>query len=242
MTISADPAGVIKGYQPQPARLAAAGRDAASLRCRSVQPSRRALLHVQAPGDPPVPAELMSWFTERAFHFYLAAVSLPGRGAAAGLRAPSSLRAGWRQERVFADLDAARAQLRYSAGMDNVIVTARGDAALAVASWSNARQLAAADAVILYAPELPWLRSARLDIGCPVLVLSPADGRAAGSGARALWHVRAAHLGGHVTSVQLRCWDGRSFLPGGPALHEVFGELGRWLGAYMYGRSRDRLL
>ncbi len=54
---------------------------------RSALPSRRAVLHVQAAGDPAVPADLVSWFTERAFHFYLAGLRLPGQSRAAGPRA-----------------------------------------------------------------------------------------------------------------------------------------------------------
>ena len=41
-------------------------------RRRAARPSRRAVLHVQVTNDPPVPSDLVSWYTERGFHFYVA--------------------------------------------------------------------------------------------------------------------------------------------------------------------------
>jgi hypothetical protein len=255
MTISAEPA-VVDGYEAvQPGRVGA-GREAAIYRNRSAQPTRRAVLHVQASAHPGVSSELVSWFNERAFDFYLAGVSLPGtsarpgEGYLAGAVAPQRLpgqaaltgsRVPRRLQPAFADLDAACGQLRGSDGMNNVIVTAAGAAAPVVALWSDARQSAAADALILYEPALTARQPLRLNIGCPVLVLDSPDGGAVGRRQR---HTRRVpvQLGSHVTTLQLRSSGGRPLLSEGSDLHEVLGELGRWLGAYMYWQVRDRLL
>ena len=208
-------------------------------RRRSLQPSRRAVLHVQAAGDPAVPADLADWFTERAFHFYLAGLRLPGRltlGTRPGPRPAGS---------VSADLDAACAQLRQTDGMRHVIVTAQGRGALAAALWSGAQPAGAgADALVLYEPELPARPALSLAIPCPVLVVT-GGGTSPGASRRGLRPRRTAsgapQLGGHVTWLQLA--DARR--PGGPGgdgRQVLLDELGRWLGAYMYGQVRDQLL
>jgi alpha-beta hydrolase superfamily lysophospholipase len=238
------------------------GRPAARLRTEifrrnSAQPSRRAVLHVQAAEDPAAPAELGDWYTARAFHFYVAGLRLPAlapvgtRPAARFLAAP------------FADLDAACAHLRGTDGMASLIVSASGRGAVAAALWCAARP-AAANALILLAPRLPAGTSLSLDIDCPALVLT--DPAAAGPGGPVLpaespgslgstagrrrrgWSPRrrpapadgaGLQLGAHVTWLRL---------PAGPALgsqaggQQFFDELGRWLGAYMYGHVRDQLL
>ncbi|HTA08708.1 MAG TPA: hypothetical protein VK836_09370, partial [Streptosporangiaceae bacterium] len=62
---------------PQADSAAASGAPgAAVIRLSSAQRTRRAVLHVQAPGDPAAPPELASWFTERAFHYYAAGLRL----------------------------------------------------------------------------------------------------------------------------------------------------------------------
>jgi hypothetical protein len=209
----------VEGYEsvPEPGPVSVARPETAMFRRRSLQPSRRAVLHLQAAGDPAVPSGLGDWFTERAFHFYLAGLRLPkltlprfGRGRAGG-------------GSVYPDLDSACAYLRETDGIGHVIVTAQGRAALAAALWSDARGNVSgngADALILSEPALPARPAIRLNIACPVLVLT---GRTAAASAR---------LGSHVTWLQLA-------EPGGPA---VYDELGRWLGAYMYGPGLDRLL
>jgi hypothetical protein len=224
-------------------------------RRRSLQPSRRAVLHLQAAGDPAVPSGLGDWFTERAFHFYLAGLRLPGRlSLAGGLRlggglavggwpALSGRGAGRPLRSAFADLDAACAQLRDADGIGHVIVAAQRRAALAVALWADARSdvLAGggADALILSEPALPARPVINLNIACPVLVLtSPvSSGLARGGPLRASLRQRRpaaaiARLGSHVTWLQLP----------EPGEQAVFDELGRWLGAYMYGSGRDQLL
>ncbi len=220
---------VIDGYEPIPvADPVARGRPGTAMfRRRSLQPSRRAVLHVQAAGDPAVPSGLGDWFTERAFHYYLydlAGLRLPGRRAV-GRRAD-----GRPLRSAFAGLDEACRYLREADGLGHVIVSAHGRAALAVALWSDARtsppQGNAADALILFEPARPPRPAIDLSIACPVLVLTR-SGQPRRRPPSAI-----ARLGSHVTWLQL------------PELGEqaVSDELGRWLGAYMYGQGRDRLL
>jgi hypothetical protein len=210
------------------------------------------VVHLQATGDPVILADLAAWFTERSCHFYLF-----------GLRLPAPSVRPWRPggratERAFADLDAVCAQVREADGMEHVIVSAQGRAAAIAARWCDQRggsdpsrdvlsvpRRTAADALILYQPVWPAGARVRLDISCPVLVLS-------GETARSLRPVRrrgaAVHLGGHVTSVRLPEYAGlaRSAglagAAGGPASRALFAELGRWLGAYMYGQPAGRLV
>ena len=77
----------IQGYEPVhvPGHVARVRGETAMFRRRSVQPTRRAVLHVQAAGDPAVPPDLASWYTERAFHFYRGrpAAARPGAATAA---------------------------------------------------------------------------------------------------------------------------------------------------------------
>jgi hypothetical protein len=156
----------------------------------------------------------------------------------AGALTPAGRDAGRRLGSAFADLDAASAQLRGADGIGHLIVAAQGRAALAVALWSHARSGVvaggAADALILSEPALPARPAVNLNIACPVLVLtSPVSSRPMRTGLlRRRPAAPIARLGSHVTWLQLP-------EPGGQA---VFDELGRWLGAYMYGTGRDRLL
>ena len=229
------------------------------------------MLHVQAAGDPAAPADLADWFTERAFHFYLAAVRLPSRVTIGGRAGGSALDA------ACAELDAACARLRHEEGMGHVIVTAQDRGALAAARWSAGRGRGRADALILYEPELPSRPALKLNITCPVLVVTrprSSAGSRASTGAQrggGRWHSLArrsagepvagtTQLGGHVTWLQLPDATGAvsssACAPaaglGGPAgpgsagspagRQTFFDELGRWLGAYMYGQARDQLL
>jgi hypothetical protein len=212
------------------------------VRLSTAQATRRAVLYVQEAGDPPVPADLASWFTERGFQFYVAGVRLP-LGALSARNAERDLRP------VFADLDAASACLRGPDGMVNVVVTARGRGAFAAALWSATRPATdrwQADALILAAPAWPAHAGMHLDIACPVLVI---DGWTNGEGsqrARMLRQARLrpsrpgrygappAQLGRHVTWIAPTDAEDESPL--------FLTELGRWLGAYMYGPGRDRLL
>jgi hypothetical protein len=235
----------IEDYEPAhvPGHVIHVRGDTAMFRRRSVQPTRRALLHVQAPGDPAVAPDLVRWYTERAFHFYLAGLRLLGP-------APLPLLAGKPTRRLgpaFADLDAACAQLRAADSIDTVIVMASGRSAAAAALWRAARPQAA-DALILHAPEFagrPRVRraGAGLDIDCPVLVVTWQ-----GNERPRRPEPAAIQLGAHVTWRRLASGSalgsrsdavGVTGVPGGQA---YFDELGRWLGAYMYGLGRDQLL
>jgi len=221
---------------------------AALFRLRSAQPSRRAVLHLQAAGDPVVPADLAGWFTERACHFYLAGLRLPRR--LGRLR-----RLGRTAERIFSELDAVDAHLRQADGMEHVIVSAQGPAAVAAALWCARRAERmpgaggspsppphAADALILYRPAWPRVPALQLNIACPVLVLCP-SGRGPGPGLRRPAVPR--QVAGHVTWLRLPdagAPAGLADLAGGAGRRAFFAELGRWLGAYMYGPPPDRLL
>ncbi|MGO8958134.1 MAG: hypothetical protein ACLQFR_12295 [Streptosporangiaceae bacterium] len=238
MSTSTSHSGAIDGYEPVHVRthVARVRADTATFRRRSVQPTRRALLHLQAAGEPVVASDLVSWYTERAFHFYTAGLRLPGT---APLPARNPAR---RLSAAFADLDAACAHLRATDGIESVVVMASGRSAAAVALWSDARQQAA-DALILHSPEFAARPALSLNIACPVLVLTshrPPSGRAPAGGRlrRRRLEATAISLGEHVTSLQLAPDSGPDST-GGPA---YFDALGRWLGAYMYGQGRDRLL
>jgi len=244
--------------------------ETAMFRRRSLQPSRRAVLHVQAAGDPAVPSDVADWFTERAFHFYLAGLRVPHRVTARpGARSLAA---------ACADLDAACARLRQADGIGSVIVAAQGRGALAAAlwsaSWSGSEKRAGgdakraggegraggderstdcrADALVLYEPELPARPALKLSISCPVLVvtgLGPADRRRAPGGAASRWPLLprraapvAAQLGSHVTWLHLPRAAGQPGQADGAGRRLFFDELGRWLGAYMYGQARDQLL
>ena len=182
------------------------------------------------PEIPRCPADLADWFTERAFHFYLAGLRLPGRVT------PPARPGGRALGSACADLNAACARLRGDDGMGHVIVTAQRRGALAAALWSDegarcegalangapvrglavrglaVRGLAVrglgADALVLLDPELPARPALTLSIACPVLVVTT-GGQPASGGRRGLLPRRpaapaaAAQLGGHVTWLQL---------------------------------------
>jgi hypothetical protein len=230
---------------PADGKQAAARPETVMFRRRSLQPSRRAMLHVQAAGDPVVPSDVADWFTERAFHFYLAGLRVPHRlTGRPGTRSLAS---------ACADLEGACAQLRQADGIGSVIVAAQGRGALAAALWMGGRAAGndRADALILYEPELP-ARSVRLSISCPVLVvtgISLADDGRGPRDAMSRWPLRqrrpapaAAQLGSHVTLLHLPRPDERPGQDDGDGRTLFFDELGRWLGAYMYGSVRDQLL
>jgi hypothetical protein len=206
------------------------------IRCNSAQASRRAVLYVHVAGDPLPPADLTTWFTERAFHFYVAGLRLPARA----LRSARPAGRGVRE--AFSELDGACAQLRQADGMASVIVTAQGRAAAAAALWAGRTRpddgpAAQADALILSAPAWAARRDLRLNISCPVLIMASEGGATTASHVwprRRRTRVQPMQLGSHVTWLALpdAGTDQRAYL----------AELGRWLGAYMYGQARDQLL
>jgi hypothetical protein len=224
-------------------------RAATMFRRRSAQPSRRAVLHLRTSRDAPVPPELATWFTERGFHFYVA-----GLRGAAGPGRPRR-RDGAKLPAAFAGLDARCEQMRAADGIEQVMVTAHGEGALAAALWCASRpgpdsgqergqERGRADALILYAPEFGRALRRGLDIPCPVLVIGgpghPPPRR--GPALRRPEPAAASQLGRHVT--WLRPTDGEARPDAGDAADRgrFFDEMGRWLGAYMYGQVRDRLL
>ncbi len=219
----------VTSYEPvQLAGAVPSGQALTTMLCRRpAQPSRRAVLHVRAPGDPAVPARLADWYTERAFNFFAAEVRLPGRR-------PHRLRP------AFADLDAASAHLRGVEGMHDVIVVGHGSGALAAAVWSDARRRATADALILCAPAFPG-RGLDLSIDCPVLVLCHAAATSPRQRPRRR-PVPPARLGGHVTWRQLPETTGLPSSAGDADVPAILAEVGRWLGAYMYGQLRGELI
>ena len=203
---------------------------------RSSRPSRRAVLHLHELSDSLAPTDLVRWYNERGFHFYLTDVDC-GEPALSSRRRSSKA-----HQAAFAALDAACGHLREAEGIDAIILSAQGPTALSAALWCDARPVSRpAEALILSSPEFGNLR-ARLDINCPVLVISTAhpwrDTRRErrGSGVR---------LGQHVTWLHIDAAAGHDSPPGAwpaPQRRRLFDEMGRWLGAYMYGQVRDQLL
>jgi alpha-beta hydrolase superfamily lysophospholipase len=204
---------------------------------RSARPSRRAVLHLHELSDSFAPADLVRWYNERGFHFYLTDVDMPEPGDASRRKPARS------QPSAFATLDAACAHLRDVDGIDAIILSAQGTTALTAALWCDARPVnRPVDALILSGPDFGRAR-ARLDITCPVLVISAAgpwrDSRRDRRGKDTI------RLGQHVTWLHLDASAGTEVPPGippAPQRRRLFDEMGRWLGAYMYGQVRDQLL
>ena len=216
------------------------------LRRRSTLPTRRCVLHLHCDRDTFVPEDLVSWYTERGFHFYVADLR-PQQGLE---RAARQRGLGPGRGECFAGLDGASRQLRDAEGLDMIIVSAHGADALTAALWCDARRDAGlADALILSSPALGRRPRRALDIACPVLVMSPAaDTEAQSSPPGPLARLRrisdaaTVRLGAHVTWLRLtEGLDGQA-CGAGADRRRFFDELGRWLGAYMYGKVRDQLL
>ena len=217
------------------------------LRRRSAQPTRRSVLYLHCDRDTFVPEDLVSWYTERGFHFYVAdlrpqdQLDRPGRQRGQG---PG-------RGKCFAGLDAACRHLRGAEGIDMIIVSAHSADALTAALWCDARRDAGlADALILSSPAFGRRLRRGLDIACPVLVMSPAGGPESpdGPAGRLTTRLRrrtdaaAVRLGPHVTWLRLEEGLDRPARGPGDDRRRFFDELGRWLGAYMYGQVRDQLL
>jgi alpha-beta hydrolase superfamily lysophospholipase len=193
---------------------------------RSKRPSRRAVLHLHELADSLAPSDLVRWYNERGFHFYLTDVDSTDQTA-------------------FGLLDAACAHLRENDGIDAIILSAQGSTALTAALWCDARPVSRpVEALILSSPDFGRAK-VRLDIGCPVLVISAAGPwRDSKRNRRGRDSVR---LGQHVTWLQIDALAGADArirpdaLPT-PGRRRLFDEMGRWLGAYMYGQVRDQLL
>ena len=153
-----------EGYETVPLLIPGAVGDAdgngvAVLRRRTARPSKRAVVYVHCLGDSFVPAELVSWYTSRGFHFYAADLRAVGSGGAAAAAAGN--RAAGELGRCFAYLDAAVTDLRASDAIETVVVSAHTAGAVVAALWCHARRGSRpVDALILASPELgngrPW--------------------------------------------------------------------------------------
>jgi hypothetical protein len=216
---------IIEGYEAVPLALpeqaGLPGSGAAVLRRRSARPGRRAVMYVHCRGDSFVPEDLVSWYTDRGFHFYAADLREVGaeeRQPADGNQAAQEL------GDCFTCLDAAAAHVRVVDAIDTMIVSAHGAGAVIAALWCHARRGSQpADALVLASPGWatapPWpewagtvtgrrsparpsplLTGARrrlrrgLDIACPVLVMCPATGWNVPGGAGGLLVPRALAL------------------------------------------------
>jgi len=221
-----------------PAGGGAPGSGRAMLRRRSALPSRRCVLWLHWRRDAFAPEDLVSWYTQRGFHFYVA--DLRRRD---GADFPARRRQAPSRGECLARLDTARRHLRDAEGIETLVVSAHAADALTAALWCAAgRDAGVADALILSSPAFGRRLRRSLDIACPVLVMSPAsserrDGRMRrGNGAQ------PSRLGSHVTWLRLEHGlDGQACAEGSDR-RRVFDEIGRWLGAYMYGGVRDQLL
>lgn len=243
-----------------PASGEAAGSGAAMLRRRSALPTRRSVLYLHGQRDTFVPEDLVSWYTERGFHFYVEDLRPEDTQGKRVRRRERQVRA------EFARLDAACRCLREDEGIDMIIVAADSSDAAAAAEWCDARRDArCADALILSRPAFGRRLQRGLDIACPVLVLTPAgEDKSRRLGLRRGKDGGAIKLGPHVTWLRLQSGvegqahgssDGPSqgtgpaqgssaghALGGDADRRQFFDEMGRWLGAYMYGDVRDQLL
>jgi alpha-beta hydrolase superfamily lysophospholipase len=262
MSLITEQDGITDGYEAVelPSDPVSAAQPAgAFLRRTSARPTRRAVLYLHCRGDTFVPDDLASWYTERGFHFYAADMRAPGQpDRLAGRRHGSKAR-----KACFAGLDAASAYLREAEGIDMLIVSAHGAGAVTAALWCHARRDGRpADALILSSPALGRRQRRPLAIACPVLVLvgngeSGGQTRAAARWWRGAvrcwrsvarwWRARragraAVQLGRHVTWMRLDDQTSDGGGPGAADRRSFFDEMGRWLGAYMYGQVRDQLL
>jgi alpha-beta hydrolase superfamily lysophospholipase len=205
---------------------------------RSARPSRRAVLHLHDLTGSFVPADLARWYNERGFHFYVTDLDFREPLDSTGRRSTARSVGA-----CFAALDSACGHMRGSDGIDAIILSAQDDAARAAALWCHARRATnPVDALILSNPDFGKGLRTSLDIACPVLVISARRGPARTSGAgRRDRRRESIRLGQHVT------WLYIGPEPAAPAeassvRRRLFDEMGRWLGAYMYGQVRDQLL
>lgn len=242
--------GTADGFQavtvpPQPD--GAASHTGAILRRKSAFPTRRAVLHLHGDRDSFVPEDLVTWYTERGFQFFVADLRETGESR----KVPRRRRHPDHGQR-FATLDAACRHLLDAEGIDMILVSAHGDDAITAALWCDARRDAGlAHALIL--SSLPFRRELRrgVHIACPVLVMAPGADAGNGGGQAARPDTRRRRgrdlattlLGPHVTWLRLdHGLDKPAASDNDASRQRLFDELGRWLGAYMYGQVRDQLL
>jgi alpha-beta hydrolase superfamily lysophospholipase len=199
---------------------------------RSARPSRRAVLHLHDLTGSFAPADLARWYNERGFHFYVTDVDV-----ADSLDSGSRRRLNRSLQAWFSVLDGACRHLREKDGIDAVILSAEGSAASPAALWCDARRSSSpVDALIVSRPDFGRGLRRSLDISCPVLVISASGGSAELSRRER----RSVRLGQHVTWLFLDEDAGSD--AAAASRQRLFDEMGRWLGAYMYGQVRDQLL
>src|SRR5258708_10559688 len=205
---------------------------------RSARPSRRAVLHLHDLTGSFAPADLARWYNERGFHFYVTDLDYREPLDSVGRRRTArSARA------CLAALDSACGHMRAADGIDAIILSAQDDAAPAAPLWCHARRATIPVAApILSNPDFGKGLHASLDIACPVLVISSAGSPARPSGP-GRWDRRreSTRLGQHVTWLYI---DQEPTAPADNSAgrRRLFDEMGRRLGAYMYGHVRAQLL
>jgi alpha-beta hydrolase superfamily lysophospholipase len=205
---------------------------------RSARPSRRAVLHLHDLTGSFAPSDLARWYNERGFHFYVTDLDFREPFDSAGRR-----RTARSVLACFEALDAACGHMRGADGIDAIILSAQDDAAPAAALWCHARRATGpVDALILLNPDFGKGLRSSLDIAAPVLVISAAGGPAISSGpGRRDRRRESIRLGQHVTWLYI---EQEQVAPAdnSSVRRRLFDEMGRWLGAYMYGQVRDQLL
>lgn len=214
----------------------------AVLRRRSALPTRRAVLYLHCEQDSFVPEDLVTWYTERGFHFYVADLR-----PEEGLDRPARRRRRKRpkQSERFAGLDSACRHLREAEGIEMILMSAHSAGGLTAAQWCDARRDdRLAEALILAKPVFGRELRRGLNIACPVLVMSPVekDKVRRGPRLRRRRNGAAIRLGPHVTWLRLEEGLDGARDDAGEDRRNFFDEMGRWLGAYMYGKVRDQLL
>lgn len=202
-------------------------------RRRATRPTRRAVLHLRDLSSSFVPPDMARWYNDRGFHFYVADVAdhADTGGGRRGARARVA---------PFESLDAACRHLRDQDGIDAIILSAQDAAAPTAAMWCDARSgQGQVEALLLTSPDFSRLPREGLNIGCPVLIVTvesrPERNRRPRRGRESV------RLGQHVTWLNLPPADVEPAVTAA-GRRRLFDELGRWLGAYMYGQVRDQLL
>src|SRR6266851_6389213 len=216
---------------PPGPQMAASSLGSAVFLRRSARPSRRAVLHLHDLTRSFAPADLARWYNERGFHFYVTDLDSSETLAATSRRQPADSLGS-----SFAAIDSACRYLREAGGIDAVILSAQESTALPAMLWCDARRASRpVAALILSKPDFGRARMRRLNIPCPVLVISAA-------GQNLERQKRSVSLGQHVTWLHLEDLaanrhPARQGAPdgAGSARRRLFDEMGRWLGAYMYG-------
>lgn len=204
---------------------------------RSPRPSRRAVLHLHDLTGSFAPRDLVRWYNERGFHFYVTDLDIREPAEASPRRRP-----GRASPAYFAALDGACQHMRETDGIDAIILSAQESAAAAAALWCD-QAAGRVDALILSSPDFGKALRGGLDIACPVLVISSEPG-ASRRDRRERRGRDSVRLGQHVTWLHLE--EGAATVAADgvitPQRRRLFDEMGRWLGAYMYGQVRDQLL